>query len=182
MSGSETYRVRLISGIISTDDIIPGRYKHMHADPSHLAPHVFENRWPGFASTLREGDAICSNELFGIGSSREQAVTSLLAVGVRLVVAPQFGRIFFRNAWNLGLGVIEASRPLPSNMDETGISVDWESGRLWGSGLELTFAIPPRRLMDIRSAGGLISWVKAHQVEAISQSARERNYADEEQR
>jgi len=180
MSAAETYRLRLISGIISTDDIIPGRYKHMHADPNLLAPHVFENRWPGFASTLRDGDAICSNELFGIGSSREQAVTSLLAAGVRLVVAPRFGRIFFRNAWNLGLGVIQVSSRLQSSVNETRISVDWWNGRLWGGELELTFAIPPRRLMDIRSAGGLINWVKAHEVDAVSRSVRERVHADEE--
>jgi 3-isopropylmalate dehydratase small subunit len=103
------HRIRIGPGPVSTDDIIPGRYKHMYTDPKELAPHVFENLLPGFARSLSPGDAIYCPDTFGIGSSREQAVTSLLAAGVVVVLAPRFGRIFFRNAWNLGLLVLEAS-------------------------------------------------------------------------
>src|SRR3954470_7689779 len=93
-------RVRPIHGVISTDDIIPARYKNMYTDPKVLANHVFENLLPGFAKTLQPADALVGYDTFGIGSSREQAVTSLSAAGVRAIFAPRFGRIFFRNSWN----------------------------------------------------------------------------------
>src|SRR3954470_22866685 len=100
-------RTRNVAGVISTDDIIPARYKHSFVDPADMAKHVFENLLPGFAATLRTGDVILGSDTFGVGSSREQAVSSLLASGVKAVIAPRFGRIFFRNAWNLGLIAIE---------------------------------------------------------------------------
>ena len=82
MNKLDLLRVRRIDRIISTDDIIPGRYKHMFTDTSELAKHVFENIFPGLAETFREGDVIISSTIFGIGSSREQAVSSLLAAAV----------------------------------------------------------------------------------------------------
>src|SRR4051812_4489461 len=103
---------------MSTDDIIPGRYKHMFTDTAELAKHVFENALPGFAASLQEGDALWSAETFGIGSSREQAVSSLQAAGVRAVLAPRFGRIFFRNSWNLGLIAIEITGPAPAEGEQ----------------------------------------------------------------
>jgi 3-isopropylmalate/(R)-2-methylmalate dehydratase small subunit len=166
MGGSETHRVRMISGTVSTDDIIPGQYKHMYSDPKELAPHVFENLLPGFAATLVEGDAIWSDSIFGIGSSREQAVTALLAAGPRLIIAPRFGRIFFRNAWNLGLGLIEANIPRASAVEGTSIAVDWTRGRLSGAFGTIEFAAAPPKLMEIRRAGGLLNWVIARQANA----------------
>ena len=157
MQADQLYRVRVVDGGISTDDIIPARYKHMHTDPASLAPHVFENRYPGLAATLREGDVLVCRGLFGIGSSREQAVSSLMAAGVRAVLAPSFGRIFFRNAWNLGLPVLE----LDTTTLEEGMSVtvDLASGQLSAT-RELPRFIPPSaEMLRMIEAGGLLPMV-----------------------
>ena len=162
---TEAYRIRTISGTVSTDDIIPGKYKHASADPAALAPHVFENYLPGYAATLREGDALWSDSIFGIGSSREQAATSLLAAGVKVVIAPNFGRIFYRNAWNIGLRLIEIDRIQSADLDGEEITVDWDAGTATGSFGRHDFARPPKRLMDIIEAGGLINWILVNRVE-----------------
>lgn len=151
-------RVRRIAGIISTDDIIPGRYKHMYTDTGQLAQHVFENLLPGFAQTLQIGDVLCGNDTFGIGSSREQAVSSLIAAGVKAVVAPRFGRIFFRNAWNLGLIAIEIV-DLPAKENEI-IDIDPAKGILRGEFGTLTFAPPPDAMLEMVASGGLLALVR----------------------
>jgi 3-isopropylmalate/(R)-2-methylmalate dehydratase small subunit len=153
----DQYRLRLLPGGISTDDIIPARYKHMHTDPSQLAPHVFENRFPGLAATFRDGDAIACAGLFGIGSSREQAVSSLQAAGVRLVIAPSFGRIFFRNAWNLGLLAIEA--PTTSFEEGQMIGIDPLKGTFQSDRPTPNFKPPPQLMIDMVRAGGLMRFV-----------------------
>ncbi len=154
-----THRLRKLSGTISTDDIIPGRYKHMYTDPAAMAPHVFENFHAGFARTLRPGDALWCPEIFGVGSSREQAITSLLATGVDLVLAPQFGRIFYRNCWNLGLLPLQvASLDIP---DGATLTVDLALGLLTGPGDYTAQFIPPEpEMLQMRSAGGLLAYVK----------------------
>jgi 3-isopropylmalate/(R)-2-methylmalate dehydratase small subunit len=151
-------RVRRVPGVISTDDIIPARYKHMFVEPSHMAKHVFENLLPEFASTLQPGDALCANDTFGIGSSREQAVSSLLATGVRAVFAPRFGRIFFRNAWNLGLIAIQ----LPELMVEEGGVVDLyvANGRIAGAFGEVSFTPPASAMLEMVAEGGLLAMVR----------------------
>ncbi len=153
-----TLRIRTVSGVISTDDIIPGRYKHMFTDTSELAKHVFENLMPGFAATLRSGDAILCRDTFGIGSSREQAVTSLLAAGVRAVLAPRFGRIFFRNAWNNGLIAISISI-LPVRDLET-IEVNLADGRIGGDFGQSQFNPPPPMMLNMIEQGGLLAMVQ----------------------
>lgn len=150
-------RVRKIDRIISTDDIIPGRYKHMFTDTGELAKHVFENIFPGLAATFQPGDVICSTATFGIGSSREQAVSSLLAAGVEAVIAPSFGRIFFRNAWNLGLIAIEI--PSLSATEGDHIGIDLEAGEITGREEPVHFAPPPVRMLEMVAAGGLLPMV-----------------------
>jgi 3-isopropylmalate/(R)-2-methylmalate dehydratase small subunit len=152
-------RIRVLSRVISTDDIIPGRYKHMFTDTSELAKHVFENLLPGFAATLRAGDAICCTDTFGIGSSREQAVSSLMAAGVKAVFAPRFGRIFFRNAWNLGLVAITLGA-VPAGDLET-VELHLKDGRLVGPRGTATFPPPSATMLDMLDQGGLLAVVRA---------------------
>lgn len=166
-------RIRTIAGTVSTDDIIPGKYKHASADPAALAPHVFENYMPGFAATLRPDDVLWSDSIFGIGSSREQAVTALVAAGVRVVIAPNFGRIFYRNAWNIGLRLIEIGEIRSPDLDGDEIAVDWDAGTVTGPFGQRRFAKPPKRLIDIVEAGGLISWVLANRVRRSTSTAAE---------
>ncbi|MGN7709679.1 LeuD/DmdB family oxidoreductase small subunit [Agrobacterium radiobacter] len=150
-------RVRTIDRVISTDDIIPGRYKHMFTDTSELAKHVFENIFPGLAETFRPGDVIYSTTTFGIGSSREQAASSLLAAGVRAVIAPSFGRIFFRNAWNLGLIAVEVAALEAGEGDV--LNIDLNAGRIEGPGRSAAFSPPPARMLEMINAGGLLPLV-----------------------
>ncbi|MFE8045443.1 hypothetical protein RBA63_01490 [Brenneria goodwinii] len=150
-------RVRTMSRIISTDDIIPGRYKHMYTDTDELAKHVFENIFPGLADTFAPGDVICSADTFGIGSSREQAVSSLISAGIHAVIAPRFGRIFFRNAWNLGLVAIEIARLPITEGDQ--ISIDLDSGELRGDFGLTRFAPPPNRMLEMVKQGGLLAMI-----------------------
>lgn len=157
MTKPSLLRVRRIDRVISTDDIIPGRYKHMFTDTSELAKHVFENIFPGMAETFQEGDVIASTTTFGIGSSREQAVSSLLAAGVKAVIAPSFGRIFFRNAWNLGLIAIEVGS-LPVAEGDL-IVIDLEAGEISGPMRSVHFAPPPARMLEMVAEGGLLTLV-----------------------
>jgi 3-isopropylmalate/(R)-2-methylmalate dehydratase small subunit len=150
-----TFRVRRVHGVVSTDDILPARYKHSSVDPADFAPHVFENVQPGFAATIRPGDALVGDDTFGIGSSREQAVSALLAAGVGAVLAPAFGRIFFRNAWNLGLLALELDTT--DLVEGSELRVDLEAGRAVAGGREHAFAPVPEDLVEMVRAGGLLA-------------------------
>jgi 3-isopropylmalate/(R)-2-methylmalate dehydratase small subunit len=130
----------------------------MYTDTSMLAQHVFENRFPGLASTFSDGDLIVADDTFGIGSSREQAVSSLLAAGVGAVIAPRFGRIFFRNAWNLGLLAIEAE--VQAGEGEP-ITLDLHDGVIGSTQGEIHFVPPPKQMVETVKAGGLLAKVAA---------------------
>jgi 3-isopropylmalate/(R)-2-methylmalate dehydratase small subunit len=159
MSASKSaHRIRIVPGPVSTDDIIPGRYKHMYTDPKQMAPHVFENLLPGFAQSISAGDAIHCSETFGIGSSREQAVSALLAAGVAVVLAPSFGRIFFRNAWNLGLLVLEVEGLLVA--EGARIKIDLMAGQIVTQSAIKYFQPPPREMLAMRSEGGLLARIE----------------------
>ncbi|MBU1158432.1 MAG: 3-isopropylmalate dehydratase [Candidatus Thermoplasmatota archaeon] len=99
-------RIWLFGDDVNTDLIIPGRYLDNY-DPSHLAAHAMEGANKEFASKVSPGDIVIAGRNFGCGSSREQAVTALKQSGVSAVIARSFARIFYRNAINLGLYVLE---------------------------------------------------------------------------
>lgn len=147
-----------ISGIISTDDIIPAHYKHKSTDPVVLAKHVFENRFPGLSQSIPKNTVLICDATFGIGSSREQAVSSLLAAGVVAILAPNFGRIFFRNSWNLGLVAIEVDH---EPFDEiTSLSIDLDESRIQFDNSVVHFGQIPKELIHMLHAGGLLPYVK----------------------
>lgn len=130
----------------------------MFTDTRELAKHVFENLLPGFAGQLSPGDAILSRDTFGIGSSREQAVSALMAAGVQAVIAPRFGRIFFRNAWNLGL--IAVTIPSSPLADLDGVTLRPAHGRIEGSFGVIRFSPPPELMLDMIEQGGLLRLVQ----------------------
>ncbi|HKR12818.1 MAG TPA: hypothetical protein VJT15_12230 [Pyrinomonadaceae bacterium] len=151
--------IRIVNGTISTDDILPARYKYMSTDPTEMAEHVFENLLPGFAATLAKGDVLYCPATFGIGSSREQAVSALQAAGIAAVFAPRFGRIFFRNAWNLGLPVLEVNK---LDVDEgERLVIDLKSGTVSSQTNMQHFNPPAFEMLLLREAGGLLARVKA---------------------
>lgn len=167
MSGPDTRfsaRVRRVGGIISTDDILPARYKHATTDPAALAPHVFEIYAPGLAARLAPSSVLVADALFGIGSSREQAVMALRSAGVAAVIAPAFGRIFFRNAWNLALPALTVE---PLTCEEGArLTVDLIAGSVEavGEGGQATAAwrvspVPPE-ILDAYRDGGLLAHLR----------------------
>ncbi|MYC53980.1 MAG: 3-isopropylmalate dehydratase, partial [Chloroflexi bacterium] len=103
-----SHRIWKYGDNINTDVIFPGKYTYtISQDPAQLARHALEDLDPHFASQARTGDVIVAGRNFGNGSSREQAVTCLLAAGLRAVIAHSFARIYYRNALNTGLLAIE---------------------------------------------------------------------------
>ena len=93
---------------VNTDVIFPGRYTYQIMTPEEMAEHAMEDLDPAFAAGVRPGDVIVAGKNFGCGSSREQAAACLKAAGVQAVVAKSFARIYFRNAINLGLAVLQS--------------------------------------------------------------------------
>lgn len=147
---------------INTDYVISGRYKFKIQDPKELAKHIFEDIDPDFASRVKKGDILVAGENFGCGSSREQAPQSLKSAGFQAVVAKSFARIFYRNAFNIGLLLIETNTDFIDDGDE--IEIDIDMGRLTdkskGLGLDIK-TIPPfmKRLLE---DGGVVGHFRKH--------------------
>lgn len=143
---------------VDTDQIIPAEYL-VTMDRAELATHAFAKARPDFAGSVAAGDIIVAGRNFGCGSSREHAPRALQGAGVSCVVAKSFARIFFRNAINIGLPVVEADTVV-SEGDE--VRVDLESGRLVNesTGEEYEFRSYPPFVMMLVDKGGLISYTK----------------------
>ena len=144
---------------IDTDRIIPGKYTKT-LDTSDLASHVLEDLDPAFSKTVRVGDVLVAGGNFGCGSSREQAPIALKAAGVSAVVAKSFARIFFRNAINIGLLVVEA----PNHEIQNGamVTIDIENGIVASDGKEYRATKMSDVMMQILNAGGLVNFLKTN--------------------
>jgi 3-isopropylmalate dehydratase small subunit len=154
-------RAHLLGAEINTDlhcstKYMPGR------DTAYAAQHAFEKLSPGFAQRFAKGDVIVAGMNFGINSSREQAVHVLRILGVAAIVAPAFGRQFFRNCINNGLPVVECD--IAGMVDGDEIGIDLTAGRVSvpARGLERTVPPLPREVSAILNAGGLIAFLQAH--------------------
>ena len=146
---------------IDTDVIIAARYLNS-SDPEHLAKYVMEDADPEFPKKLQKGDIIVAGENFGCGSSREHAPIALKAAGVAAVIAPSFARIFYRNAFNMGLPIFELPESLEIKEGEE-ISIDLDNGKITNNTTNKTYdfiAIPPF-MQELIAAGGLINYAKA---------------------
>jgi 3-isopropylmalate/(R)-2-methylmalate dehydratase small subunit len=144
---------------IDTDRIIPGKYTKT-LDKSDLASHVLEDLDPAFSKLVRIGDVLVAGCNFGCGSSREQAPIALKAAGVSAVVARSFARIFFRNAINIGLLVVEA--PDHEIQNGTQVTIDIENGIVASNGKEYRATKMPDVMMKILNAGGLVNFLKTN--------------------
>jgi 3-isopropylmalate/(R)-2-methylmalate dehydratase small subunit len=146
---------------IDTDAVIAGKYTKT-LDLKSLAEHVLEDLDPQFRTALRPGDILVAGANFGCGSSREQAPLALKAAGVAAVVAASFARIFFRNAINIGLPVLEAAGANIAAGDE--LAIDLAGGtveNLTGRRLYTATRLPPV-MRDILMAGGLVGYLRQH--------------------
>ena len=113
---------------VNTDVIFPGKYTYSVLDPEEMAGHALEDLDPDFAGSVQPGDVVVAGKNFGCGSSREQAATCLKFAGVQAVIAKSFARIFFRNAINQGLPVIQCPEAVDGISDNEKIAIDFSAG------------------------------------------------------
>ena len=145
---------------IDTDIIVPGRYL-IYTDEETLSKHCMEGLDPDFNEKCNEGDFIVAGKNFGCGSSREHAPIALKGVGVSAVIAESFARIFYRNATNVGVPLLEA--PGISELVEDGdeISVEIENDtKTKKNGESIEFKKLPPFMLEILEQGGLIEYLK----------------------
>ncbi|MCE5248916.1 3-isopropylmalate dehydratase small subunit [bacterium] len=147
---------------ISTDLIAPGRLFHLRSNLPELAKHVLEDADPEFAAKVQKGDFVVGGSNFGLGSSREHAPTIIKLAGVSAVIAQSFARIFFRNAINVGLPVIQCDTSGIEAGDE--IEVDLAEGTVKDltKGFTLTFPPLPGIMRTILEDGGLVAHLQKH--------------------
>jgi 3-isopropylmalate/(R)-2-methylmalate dehydratase small subunit len=140
---------------VDTDQIYPGRYLEL-TEHREIAGHAMEGVDPSFAERVEPGDVVVAGVNFGCGSSREHAVITLKVAGVGAVVARSFARIFYRNAVNQGLPVVEVPDLEPSDIEPGGeVAVDLEAGILNHAGKVWRFTPLPASVMEIIDAGGV---------------------------
>jgi len=146
---------------IDTDRIIPGKYTKT-LDLAHLAAHVLEDLDPAFSQRVQPGDFLVAGDNFGCGSSREQAPLALKAAGIRAVVGNYFARIFYRNAINIGLPVVEVGSHQIKDGSQlevdlaAGVVRDLTAGRIYQA------TRMPQVMIDILNAGGLVHYLSQY--------------------
>jgi len=151
---------------VDTDVIIPARYL-VTSDPTELARHCMEDIDSKFAASVKQGDIIVAGKNFGCGSSREHAPIAIKAAGVACVIAPTFARIFYRNAFNMGLPILESEEAADRiNMGDE-VEVDFTSGMIHNltSGEAYQAEPFPPFISQLIECGGLVGYVKQIVIE-----------------
>lgn len=145
---------------INTDIIFPGKYTYTLMSPEEMARHALEDLDPDFASQVKPGDVIVAGRNFGCGSSREQAAACLKAAGIQAIIARSFARIYFRNALNLGLPVIQCPEAVDILEKGDEVEIDLAAGKIYSSKGDFTFPPFPESVIGILKAGGLIPYTR----------------------
>jgi 3-isopropylmalate/(R)-2-methylmalate dehydratase small subunit len=142
--------------------VISGRYKFKIQDPKELAKHIFEDIDPGFAIRVKEGDMLIAGNNFGCGSSREQAPQALKMAGFSAIIAKSFARIFYRNAFNIGLLLVECNTDFIDDGDE--LEIDAVSGKILNKskGLLLDIKPIPPVMKKLLEDGGVVEHFKKY--------------------
>jgi 3-isopropylmalate/(R)-2-methylmalate dehydratase small subunit len=151
---------------IDTDVILPGKYLVV-TDPVELGKHAMEGLDPSFFKKVAKGDIVLAGRYFGCGSSREQAPVALKASGIAAVVAESYARIFYRNALNIGLPVLEIENTEQIAKEGGRIRIDVETGEIKNLDTGETFQAKPIPdfMLEIIREGGLIGKIKKHVIE-----------------
>ena len=146
---------------VDTDVIIPARYLNT-ASHAELASHCMEDIDKDFVKNVKPGDIIVANKNFGCGSSREHAPIAIKASGISCVIANTFARIFYRNAINIGLPILECAEASKKIEDGDEVSVDFNTGLITNLTKNETYqALPfPDFIKDIMAKGGLMNSLK----------------------
>jgi len=145
---------------INTDMLFPGKYVYTCNTPEEIKPHLLEDLDPSFAKNVKKGDIIFAGKNFGCGSSREQPVIGLKAVGITGVVAESFARIFYRASINQGLLLIECPEAVKKYSIGDEISLDIEKGIINIGNRTFSFPKLPKEILAIRDAGGLLPYTR----------------------
>jgi 3-isopropylmalate dehydratase small subunit len=145
---------------VDTDAILPAVYLNL-SDPQELAKNCMKGIDPEFSQKVRPGDIVVAEENFGCGSSREHAPLSLKAAGVGAVVARSFARIFFRNAFNIGLSIVECPEAVEDILDGDQLQIDVVSGTLQNLDRDNRYSLHPFPpfIQELIAAGGLMNYV-----------------------
>src|SRR5262245_42471768 len=146
---------------INSDIIIPGRYL-IYIEPEKLAQHAFEVLGEGFPTKLRTFDIFVAGRNFGCGSAREQAVTAIMGLGIKAVIASSFSRTFYRNAINSGLPIIECSELYDAVSEGDDIEIDL-AGIIRRKDRQFAFPTFPDSVRELLELGGLAEYLKAQQ-------------------
>ena len=159
--GNYAHRLK-IQNDINTDYIISGRYKFKIQDEKELAKHIFEDVEEGFHKKIKAGDFLVAGENFGYGSSREQAPVALKASGLGAVIAKSYARIFYRNAFNVGLCLIECETNYIDDMDELELDVEKNVIHNISKGVNIEINPIPGIMRKFLEKGGVIEYFKEY--------------------
>jgi len=154
-------RVHKYGANVDTDVIIPARYLNLNT-PEELAPHCMEDIDAEFVQRVRPGDLIVADTNFGCGSSREHAPLAIKGAGVSCVIAKSFARIFYRNAINLGLPILECAEAVDGSEASDELAVELETGTIRNltKGSEFKAKPYPQFMLELMQAGGLVEYTK----------------------
>ncbi len=146
---------------VNTDVIIPARYLNT-SDPDELADHCMEDADPEFRQKIKAGDIIVAGKNFGCGSSREHAPIAIKASGIGVVIADSFARIFYRNAFNMGLPILESPEAVVDIQTGDELEVDLERGVITNHTKQKTYQAQPTPpfMQELLKAGGLVPYVR----------------------
>lgn len=147
---------------VDTDVIIPARYLNS-ANADDLKKHCMEDIDASFSNCVRDGDIIIAGNNFGCGSSREHAPLAIKSSGIKAVIAKSFARIFYRNAINIGLVIIENSEIQFEVQKDDIIELDLDNGRIYNrtKSIDYNFSPYPKEIQNLVKAGGLVEYTRS---------------------
>lgn len=153
---------------LNTDEIIPGRY-NITIDPLELAKNVFCEIKPEYAKNVKPGDIIVGGQNFGCGSSREHAPIAIKGSQAKCIIAPSYARIFFRNAINIGLPILECPEAVADITEGDEVDVDLASGQITNimKGRTYQARALPDFVLKIADAGGIVNFLKEHDIQEL---------------
>lgn len=154
-------RTHRVGDHIDTDAIIPARFL-VTSDPEKLGENCMAGMEPGWSKKVVNGDILVAGRNFGCGSSREHAAIAILGAGIKAVIGNSFARIFYRNAFNTGLPLLEIGEEINKIEDGDELEIDTEAGLIYNhtKNLEIHFQPIPASMNNILEAGGLIGYTR----------------------
>ncbi|MCX4309264.1 MAG: 3-isopropylmalate dehydratase small subunit [Desulfovibrio sp.] len=154
-------KVHKVGDHIDTDAIIPARFL-VTADPEKLGENCMEGLEPGWSKKVAKGDILVAGKNFGCGSSREHAPLAILGAGIPVVIGSSFARIFYRNAFNMGLPLLEVEEGIEDIGEGDELEIDIEAGQIRNltTGKTSSFQPLPESMRNILKAGGLVGYVR----------------------